>query len=285
VPHERHVSRAPALHARGGSQELPDPGDGKAPAIHPWRQSLYCSSKARRLTTGARRIFGRWILLACFACLPVHAQDTQFLPEIDAHLTFNSCVRGYLQAKDDREGGDPTQFTFGPSIEFYLKPLIKLKSVTAFDLDDAKSRPLALESGYRIIIAPNTPNENRLQEAATFRFPLFTRILLSDRNRVDLDWKNGSFTWRYRNKLTLERTFAIRAYHFIPYVAAEPFCESQYNKWSTTDLYAGSLFPVGKHVEFNLYYEFENDTGKKPNRQNYYVGLALYLYFSLKNTS
>jgi hypothetical protein len=85
--------------------------------------------------------------------------------------------------------------------------------------------------------------------------------------------------------LTLERTFAIRAYHFIPYVAAEPFCESQYNKWSTTDLYAGSLFPVGKHVEFNLYYEFENDTGKKPNRQNYYVGLALYLYFSLKNTS
>ena len=151
MPHERRVSRAPALHARGGSQELPDPGDGKAPAIHPWRQSLYCSSKARRLTTGARRIFGRWILLACFACLPVHAQDTQFLPEIDAHLTFNSCVRGYLQAKDDREGGDPTQFTFGPSIEFYLKPLIKLKSVTQFDLDDAKSRPLVLESGYRLI--------------------------------------------------------------------------------------------------------------------------------------
>ena len=220
MPHERRVSRAPALHARGGSQELPDPGDRKAPAIHPWRQSLYCSSKARHLTTGARRIFGRWILLACFACLPVHAQDTQFLPEIDAHLTFNSCVRGYLQAKDDREGGDPTQFTFGPSIEFYLKPLIKLKSVTAFDLDDAKSRPLVLESGYLLITAPNTPNENRLQEAATFRFPLFTQILLSDRNRVDLDWKNVSFTWRYRNKLALERTFAIRSYHFIPYVAS-----------------------------------------------------------------
>ena len=238
-------------------------------------------SKTRNFTQ-ARRAFGRWILLACFACLPIHAQDTQFLPEINAHLTFNHYVRGYLQAKDDREGGDPTQFTFGPSIEFYLKPLIKLKSVTLFDLDDAKSRPLVLESGYRIITAPNTPNENRLQEAATFRFPLFVQILLSDRNRFDLDWKNGSFTWRYRNKLTLERTFAIRSYHFIPYVAAEPFYESQYKKWSTTDLYAGSLFPVGKHVQFNLYYEFENDTGKKPNRQNYYVGLALYLYFSLE---
>jgi len=180
---------------------------------------LNCPSKAQDLTTQAPRIFGRWILPGCFACLPVYAQDTQFLPEIDAHLTFNSYVRGYLQAKDDREGGDPTQFTFGPSVEFYLKPLIKLKSVTLFDLDDAKSRPLVLESGYRLITAPNTPTENRLQEAATFRFPLFAQILLADRNRVDLDWKNSSFTWRYRNKLTLERTFAIRSYHFIPYAA------------------------------------------------------------------
>jgi hypothetical protein len=49
--------------------------------------------------------------------------------------------------------------------------------------------------------------------------------------------------------------------------------------------YAGSLFPVGKHVEFNPYFEFENDTGKKPNRQQYCVGLAVYFYFSLENNS
>jgi len=63
----------------------------------------------------------------------------------------------------------------------------------------------------------------------------------------------------------------------LPYIAAEPFYESQYNKWSATDLYVGSLFLVGKHVEFNLYYEHENDT-----RQNNYVGLCLYLFFSVK---
>jgi len=113
--------------------------------------------------------------------------------------------------------------------------------VTLLDLDDAKSRPLVLESGYRLITAPNTPNENRLQEAATFRFPLFAQILLSDRNRFDLDWKNGSSTWRYRNKLTPERTFAIRSYHFIPYVAAEPFYESQYSKWSNHRSLCGIL--------------------------------------------
>jgi len=214
-------------------------------------------------------------------CLSAHGQDTQFLPEVDAHLTLSSRIRVYLQAKDDREGGDPQQFTFGPSIQFYLKPLIRLKGVTLFDLDDAKSRPLVLESGYRVITAPNTPTENRAIEAVTFHLPFPAGILITDRNRADLDWKNGSFTWRYRNKLTLERTFSIRSYHLIPYIAAEPFYESQYKKWSTTDLYAGSLFPVGKHVEFNPYFEFENDTGKKPNRQQYYVGLAVYVYYSM----
>ena len=106
--------------------------------------------------------------------------------------------------------------------------------------------------------------------------------ILSDRNRIELDWKAGVFTWRYRNKLTLERTFAIRSYHLIPYLAAEPFYESQYNKWSTTDLFAGCLLPVGKHFQFNAYYEHENDTGKSPNRQENYVGLVLNMYFSAR---
>lgn len=150
----------------------------------------------------------------------MHSQDTQFLPEVDANLTVNSYFRTYLQAKDDREGGDPTQFTFGPSVQFYLKPLLKLKQITLFDLDDAKRRPLVIESGYRLITQPNTANENRAIEAVTFHLLLFAGILLADRNRADLDWKNGVFTWRYRNRLTLERTFTIHSYHLIPYVAA-----------------------------------------------------------------
>jgi hypothetical protein len=220
-------------------------------------------------------------LLCCFACLPAHAQDVQFLPEVDAHLKLNSSVRVYLQAKEDREGGDPTQLTIGPSIQFSLKPLIKLRDITTFDLDDTKSRALVLETGYRSITAPNAPPENRMETIATLHFPLKVGFLLSDMNRADLDWKNGGFTWRYENKLTVERSFSIHSYHFIPYIAAEPYYESQYKKWSTTELYAGCLFPVGKHVEFDSYYEHQNNTGKSPNQQQNYIGLALYLFFSL----
>jgi hypothetical protein len=220
-----------------------------------------------------------WAIVFSATCILSRAQDTQFLPEIDTHLTLNSKLRLFVEAKDDRDGGDPQQFTFGPSVQIYLKPLLKLKKINLWDLDDAKKRPLVFSSGYRIITAPNTPAENRLLESVIFHLPLMAAILLADRNRVDLDWKAGTFTWRYRNKVTLERTVSISSYHLIPYVAAEPFYESQYGKWSTTDLYVGSLFPVGKHVQFDLYYEHENNTGKSRNRQNNYIGVILNLFF------
>lgn len=71
----------------------------------------------------------------------------------------------------------------------------------------------------------------------------------------------------------------MRSYHLIPYVAVEAYYESQYNKWSTTALYAGSFFPVGKYVEFNPYYEHKNNTGGTQNHPENAIGIALYLFF------
>ena len=72
--------------------------------------------------------FVYWAILVGLACTLSRAQDTQFLPEITQHFKLSSNIRLLLQAKDDREGGDPEQFTFGPSAEFYLKPLLSLKT-------------------------------------------------------------------------------------------------------------------------------------------------------------
>jgi hypothetical protein len=225
----------------------------------------------------------RMILWLFLGCVSVSAQTVQFLPEVDTYLKLNTMFRVYNETKDDRDGGDSTQVTSGPSVQLYMKPLLKLKKITIFDLDDAKPRALVLEAGYRYITAPNEPFENRFLTSVTFHFPLKAGFLVSDRNRADLDWKGGTFEWRYRNRFTLERTLAIYSYHLIPYIAFEPFYESQYNKWSTTTEYAGCLLPVGKHVEFNPYYEHENDTGKAPNKQENYVGLAVYFFFSVLN--
>jgi len=230
-------------------------------------------------------IRGRWMMAAVlllFHCSPAFAQSsaTEFFPEIDAYFKLNSDIRLVFQAKETREGGDPTQAEMGPSIEFYLKPLLRLKKVTAFDLDDAKSRPLVLAIGYRYVPTPGKPTVNRLEPVLTFHFPLIAQILLSDKNRADLDWSSGNFTWRYRNRLTLERRIAIRSYHPAPYASAEVFYESKYNKLSTTALYVGCLFPVGRHIELDPYYEHENNTGKPPNQIINAAGLVLNLHFS-----
>jgi hypothetical protein len=210
------------------------------------------------------------------------AQSPQLLPEIDVYLKINPAMRAYFQAEGDRDGGVPIQSTLGPSLQLYLKPLLSLKKVTTFDLDDAKKRPLVVEAGYRVITAPNEPVENRFMPIATFALPTKGSLLATDRNRADLDWKAGVFSWRYRNRLLVQRTFSIHSYHVTPYLSAEVYYTSQYSKWSTTQLEAGGLFSIGSHVQMDAYYEHQNNTGKKPNEQVDDIGLAAHLFFSLK---
>jgi hypothetical protein len=209
--------------------------------------------------------------------LCARAQVDQLLPEIDVYHKLSSDVRFTFQAKETREGGLPTQAEIGPSLDFYLKPLVRLKKITWFDLDDSKRRVLVLSIGYRYLPSPNSPPENRIEPVATFHFPMSV-FLLSDRNRADVDWQSGKFTWRYRNLIQIERRLTIHSYHPAPYAAVEFFYESQYSKWSDTAIYAGCMFPMGKRFEFDPYYEHQNNTGKSPNQQLNQLGLRLSIH-------
>jgi hypothetical protein len=57
-----------------------------------------------------------WALLGLLRCAPLRAQEVQFLPEVDAHLTLNSSWRAYLPAKHDRDAGASSQSSIGPSV-------------------------------------------------------------------------------------------------------------------------------------------------------------------------
>src|SRR5271170_166691 len=128
-----------------------------------------------------------WLFLLMFPAIavPAKAQSSQFLPEIDTYLALNPLVRVSFQAKQTREGGDPTQAEIGPSIDSYLKPWIKLRNATSFDLNEAHKRALVLSVGYRVLSSPSAPVTNRMELVATNNFPLHGGVLLSDRNRAD----------------------------------------------------------------------------------------------------
>lgn len=209
----------------------------------------------------------------------VSAQTGETLPEIDTYYNFNPDLRIQFQVKETREGGDPTTAEIGPSLQLYLKKLSKLDEIASFDLDKSKSQLVLFSIGYRILPTPNQAPTNRLEPYVILNLPSPGKLLLSDRNRADLDWQYGAFSWHYRNLINVERPVTIRNYHPSPYISAEFWYTSQYEKWSTTSLFAGCLFPFGKHVEFNPYYEHQNNTGKGPNQQLNQLGLILNMWF------
>ena len=184
----------------------------------------------------------------------------------------------WLHHRDSDALGRNDQSKIRPS-GFYLKPSLKLKDATIFDVNEASKRPLVFAIGYRYLPSPNTATVNRMRLDLTLRYPMRGKIVFTDRNRADLNWQSGEFTWRYRNKLTVHRHFAIRSYHLGPYIAAETFYESKYQKWSTTALYAGCSFPLLKRIEIEPYYEHQNNTGKSPNQKLNQLGLILELHF------
>lgn len=210
----------------------------------------------------------------------VFAQSKQFWPEVDTYWKINSNIRFFFLASVTKEDGVGTSAEVGPNIDFFMKPLVKLKSFAGLQLDTSKSRPLTLRIGYRYLPAFDGPNEQRIVVEGTGRFPTKVGVFFSDRNRVDLRFiENEDFSWRYRNRLSVERNFDLRAFHMTPYARIELYYDSRYSKWSNTAVSVGCIFPVGKKMELEPYYEHQNNTGQSPNQKVDAIGLVLSIYF------
>jgi hypothetical protein len=224
----------------------------------------------------------RWLAVAFLATmpwLPASAQVSEFLPEVDVYSGVTQNSQFWFQAKQTREDGAKTQAEIGPSFNFFLKPGAKLRKLTVFDLDDSKKQGLVLSAGYRYLPAAGGPSENRILLMATTNVPLKAVLALFDRNRLEINFKNGNTYWRYRNRVTLQRTITVHDYHPSLQAATEFFYNSQYGKWSNTSIFAGCILPLGKKTELNPYYEHANSTGVRPNQQTNGYGLILNLFF------
>ncbi len=220
------------------------------------------------------------LLLAILSApLTAQTQSLQAWPEVDTYARLNSNVRVSFFASATKENRQGTDSEIGPNIDFLLKPLLKLKRITIFELDQSKDRPLMLRLGYRYMPTTSGPTENRGILEATGRYPLVRGVLLSDRNRADLRFIDGVLAWRYRNRLTAERTLAMRSYHLTPYLRAEAYYDGNIDKWSRTAESVGCIFPFRERYEVEPYYEHQNDTGTSPNRQVNALGFVLSMYF------
>jgi hypothetical protein len=213
--------------------------------------------------------------------IPARAQSKQVWPETDTFVKINDKMRFLFLMTTVKENKDSTEAEIGPNFDFYLSPIKKAKRWTFVPLDQSKRQLLLVRVGYRYILpfTDEGSSEHRGVLEATARYPLVGGVLASDRNRMEIRSIEGATSWRYRNRLTVEREFSVRRFKFNPYIRGEIYYDSRHDKLSRNALIFGSSFPITRHLELEGYYEHQNDSGGSSNRTVNAVGVVANLYF------
>ena len=205
------------------------------------------------------------------------SQDTvnEFWPEINTYVTLSPKYRLLFMAqKAEDQDSEQERWQFGPNFDITLKPMLRMKFKT---LDPEKQKYLTMRIGYRRLISNTGTDENRMILELTPRYPLPKSFLLTDRSRMDLRWRNG-FSWRYRNRLGVEKNCKIRSLVLSPYVRSEILYDGAVSRWNRLSYSAGVVVPIFKRAEIAPSFERQNISGSTTNHVNG-AGLTISLYF------
>jgi Protein of unknown function (DUF2490) len=207
----------------------------------------------------------------------------EFWPEIDVYINVKPKVRLYLIA------------TVSKSVEDgELRNAKGFEAQIGVHVDYIPNQHLILRTGYRFGTSMGSNSdpfeEHRLLTEQTLRKLLPGELLLSDRNREDFRFVNGDFSFRYRNRVTIEREFNLfKQRNITPYVSGEIFYDTRYHTWNRNRLTAGvqtslrrgpirkMLLPK-RQVILDLYYLRQNDSRSEIQHVNG-IGAALTFYF------
>ena len=111
------------------------------------------------------------------------------------------------------------------------------------------------------------------------RHPLPWNVIVLDRSRGEMRFIRGKpFATRYRNKLQLERDFAIGQLVYTPYINGEVFYDTRYGAWSQNRYSAGVEVPAGAHVVVETYFLRQNQSRSIQPHVNV-IGLRFQFYF------
>ncbi len=206
------------------------------------------------------------------------AQTVQLWPEVSTFVKMTDRTRLYFLATTVKEDGETTSGEFGPNLDIYFRTIRARKHWAGFRLDESKNRNVLVRIGYRYLHnTGDDPEENRGIVEVTPRHPLVRGVLVSNRVRTDLRFIDGEYSWRFRNRLSLEREVSIGRLRLNPYARAEAFYDSRVHEWSRTEFVAGASFPAS-WWELEGYYDYQHDTGSGSSRNVHGLGAVINFY-------
>ena len=154
----------------------------------------------------------------------------EFWPEIDIYINLKPKVRLFLLGTVSKAVEDGELFN-AQAFEAQI----------GAHIDYIPNKHLILRTGYRYgrSLEDDSYREHRLLTEQTLRKLLPGDFVLSDRNREDFRFLKGDFSFRYRNRLTIEREFELKKRTITPYVSGEVFYDTRYDTWNRNRLATG----------------------------------------------
>ena len=217
--------------------------------------------------------------------LPSAAQSGDTEPSNQLWGTFNASfelsektrVMAIAEKHNGEEGGFG-QSKIGAIFSYRMKRFGKhLRG----DVDKENEYNLILGAGYELIVTDqngSSKREHRLLLQATPKYVFGLGFLAQDRNRIEFRWNDGTYDFRYRNRLTIDRPFKIRKARFSPYAAGEMFWDRNHHSWNENQYAFGVQWPYKKIFMLNTYYLRQNCTTCSSNPLNV-AGITVNLYF------
>ena len=229
----------------------------------------------------------RFLFLIVIAHQTTQAQEPttrwELWPEIDVYIHLKPKVRLLLLGTVSKTAEDGE-----------LRNAKGFEAQIGAHVDYIPNQHIILRAGYRYGTSVGSTDdpfkEHRLITEQTLRQMLPGDLLLSDRNREDFRFIDGDFSFRYRNRVTLERELHLfKGRTITPYVSGEIFYDTRYDTWNRNRFAVGvqaalragplrKMLMPKRQVILDLYYMRQNDSRSETQHVNG-IGAALTFYF------
>ena len=221
-------------------------------------------------------------LLLLLVRISVCGQDSgsskEFWPKFQANIDL--APRVGVQVYTEKHNGEDfsfKQWKVGGMVSYrvrrMLHPFIE-------DIDHENQYNLALAGGYEFINTEQSTgnkHEHRIIVQGTPKYMLPAGILVQDRNRNEFRWTDGTYDFRYRNKLTVDRAFKIDKFRLTPYASGELFWDRNHHEWNENQYAFGLQIPYKKLLMVDTYYLRQNCTTCSQNPLNVF-GIKINVY-------